>query len=274
MNQKTREALYGIKLVYVQGDISPDFWDEFPHSHEHCEIFLHVCGELDIFVEQNLYHLSGGEIRVYRTNELHCGKTEHRQHMEWYQLSVPREFLDQVENSVLKKALFDRDAGAGNVFTIEDFSEAVSALHHAIMNDGELTSHLAYAAAIQVLCMINGSKRVALTDKKNEALRRLTDAVNINFKSISTVEELSLMTHYSTCYINKIFKAYLNVTPYKFILAKKLNEAKNAMQSGMDISRACEYAGFNDYANFITLFKKHFGITPKKWITLYSDGKA
>ena len=268
MHQKIREALYGIKIVHIQGEVSPDFWEEFPHSHEHCEIFFHVCGELDIFVEQNLYHLSGGEVRVYRTNELHCGKTERSQYMEWYQLSVPREFFDRAENTVLKRALFDRAAGEENVFTTEDFSEAVGVLHHALSNDGELSSHYAYAAAVQILCMINESKRVALTDKKNEALRRLTDAVNINFKSISTVEELARMTHYSTCYINRIFKIYLNVTPYKFILAKKLNEAKNAMRSGMDISTACEYAGFNDYANFITLFKKHFGITPKRWMTL------
>ena len=69
------------------------------------------------------------------------------------------------------------------------------------------------------------------------------------------------------------FKNKLNVTPYKFILAKKLNEAKNAMKSGMNITNACEWAGFNDYANFITLFKKHFGITPKKWIMTYTDSK-
>lgn len=274
MKKKICEAINGIKLVHICGEIPPDFWEEFPHSHEHCEVFLHICGKLDIFVEHSLYHLNGGEVRVYRTDELHCGKTSNTQYMEWFQLSLPRAFFDRDENRILGKVILDRAAGEGNVFIPERYDEAVSVLREAIEVEGEFSKHYCYAAVLRLLCIINEEKHTSVSITKKDVLKKFTDAIDVNYKSISSVKDLGQLTHYSTCYINKVFREELNVTPYKFILAKKLNESKNALKKGMSITDACEYAGFNDYANFITLFKKHFGITPKKWIMTYTYSKT
>lgn len=270
MKQRTYEIHNGIKLTHVCGEISPDFWEELPHSHDHCEIFVHIFGKLDIFVEENLYRLSGGEIRIYRSNELHCGKTDSTQYMEWYQISVPKEFFEASENKALGQVLYNRKSGTGNVFIPERYGEIVNLLGEATSTEGELTAHYCYSAVLMLLCIINEKNGISISDSKNTALGKITDAVNNNFSLISTVEELGKITHYSTSYITKIFKSELNITPYKFIIGKKLNEAKNVLQKGMSVTEACEYSGFNDYANFITLFRKHFGVTPKQWAKSYT----
>ena len=36
------------------------------------------------------------------------------------------------------------------------------------------------------------------------------------------------------------------------------------LDNGASISEACFNSGFEDYANFITLFRKNYGVTPKK----------
>lgn len=46
---------------------------------------------------------------------------------------------------------------------------------------------------------------------------------------------------------------------------KKLAEVKIALQSEKNITEACEYDGFENYNNFISLFKKKFNIAPKKF---------
>lgn len=266
MEEKTIDLGQGFRITWIKGEVTPNFGYDIPHAHEHCEIFFHIAGEIDIFVEQNIYHLSGGEVRLYRTNELHCIKPPRTQHVEWYQISIPHSFFTIKENRILGSVLFDREAGIENVFITKKQNEAVALLHEAVNSDERFMSHYCYSAILRILCIINEEDNKIVCVNKNNALQKLIHTVNDNFKELNTVAELSEITHYSTSYINKVFKNELSITPYQFIIGKKLNEAKNALRTGMTVTEVCDYAGFNDYSNFITLFKKHFNTTPKQWV--------
>ena len=74
-----------IVIHHVSGHIKKDFWSESYHSHEHAEIFIHVLGQMELFIENNIYCHSGNEIRLYAPWELHFGKADFDQDMEWYQ---------------------------------------------------------------------------------------------------------------------------------------------------------------------------------------------
>jgi AraC-like DNA-binding protein len=45
---------------------------------------------------------------------------------------------------------------------------------------------------------------------------------------------------------------------------KKMSLAKEFLAKGETVSEACFNAGFDNYAYFITCFKKIFGVTPGK----------
>ena len=64
MNTKTLKQK-GITLHHVCGLVPRDFWCESYHSHDHAEVFVHVSGEMELFIENNVYFHSGNEIRVY-----------------------------------------------------------------------------------------------------------------------------------------------------------------------------------------------------------------
>lgn len=265
----TLNDFYKISLTHIKGYILPSFWDVAPHSHDHCEIFIHIAGRLDVFVEQNVYQLYGNEIRLYRSGELHRGKIDITQDMEWYQISIPRLFFENEENQGLSPVLFDRKPGENNMFISSKTEEMVFLLNEVFEEyraENPLLEHYGKSAVIKILCLLNDkSKNIPARTLESEALRKLLNTINSDFKSICTVEDLCNHTHYSASYINRLFKLHLGVAPYQFITAKKLNEAKKLLISGVGVTAACEYAGFNNYNNFITLFKKHFGITPKKY---------
>jgi hypothetical protein len=92
MNTQTQK-LNGITLHHVYGNVSRDFWNEHYHAHDHAEIFVHVLGKMDLFIENNIYSHHGNEIRVYAPQELHFGKADFDQNMEWYQISIDGWFL-------------------------------------------------------------------------------------------------------------------------------------------------------------------------------------
>lgn len=259
--------LYNTKITYMKGEIFPSFFDSVPHSHDHSEIFINISGEIDIFAETNMYHLTGGEVRLYAGGELHCGKTDKPQYMEWYQISLDKEFFE--ENRTLGKVLFDRNFGTKNVFYSKKYEEMVFLLNELFAvwrNDNELWINYGKSTVLRILCLLNETENNTDIDVKNsDVMKKLVDLINLDFRNISTVKDLCERTYYSPAYINRVFASSMNVTPYRFILGKKLNEAKNALRTGASVTEACEYAGFNSYSNFITLFHKQFGVTPKKY---------
>lgn len=288
VNIITLNNFYNIRLVHVKETRLPSPADRIPHSHDHCELFVHITGNMDIFAEKTTYHVSGGEIRMYSAGELHCGNIGQKQQVEWYQIDFPPEFMEFEGSGDLMKLFFDREFGVGNVFVPEDHAEICRLLEEIFTCSEEdaLTGHFQQSALIQVLCracrayaqaqkarqaelvgvytMEHSMEKIS-SERKKDTLYQIIEIVNQQYAQINTVEELCSLAHYSPAYINRIFREGMNMSPYQFLIGKKLNEAKKVLRAGGTVAEACEYAGFRDYSNFITLFKRKFGMTPKKY---------
>ncbi len=259
---------YGIWLVHVKGEIDPVSWRTMPHSHEHHELFVHLSGEMEIYAENNMYHLSGGEVRFYSAGELHGGLLKSRS-AEWFQICLPPSFNDFADAKALTLLFTERTFGIANVFVSKRHNEIVrllSEIFACYKNDTLLRSVFCKSALIRILCLLGDpAERIERDRHHIEVLNELIEIVNAHFDTIETVGDLCELAHYSTSYISRLFRENLDISPYQFLLGKKLNEAKNALRSGKNVMEAAELAGFRNYSNFITLFRKKFGVTPHKY---------
>ncbi len=253
----------GIKIHYVNGYITKDFWNESYHSHEHAEIFVHISGKMQLFIENKVYYHCGNEVRLYAPWELHFGKADFDQDMEWYQISLDPSFLKSYP--MLANIIIVRDKGTRNVFISKKHENIVSLLEEIFeKRETPLEQHYLFANVIKILCILNESENnIDVNQGKNECLQGILEITNKNLTHIKTVENISSLTHFSCSYIHRLFKNNLNITPHQYILMKKLAIAKNLLEKGATIYDACFNSGFSDYSNFITIFHKHFGITPK-----------
>lgn len=264
---------YNISIVYMNRMVNEAFLQNIPHSHDNCELFIHIKGSLDIFVEKNIYHIGENTIRLYASGELHSGKSYEGQSVEWYQITIPPEFWREEVNAPFKKIFFEREFGTKNVFSSKVHDDLVFMLKEIFdyyKEKNPLREQYGIGNIIKLLCLVNETdNNITVSDGQKQILRKFIDIINNEFKTISSVADLSKKSHYSVSYINRVFKECLNTTPYKFIIGKKLNESKGALKKGSSISDASEYAGFADSNNFSTLFKKHFGTTPKEYRRLW-----
>ena len=252
-----------IVLHHAKGLIKRDFWSESYHAHDHAEVFIHVSGEMELFIENNVYYHGANEIRIYAPGELHFGKSDRDQDMEWYQISIEPSFLEAYP--ALAHRIVNRPKGCENVF-ISTKHEAILSLIEEIFKkyNTPLGEHYLLANIIKILCILNERENnVEVKMGKNECLQRILEAVNKNLMSIKTVDDITELTHFSSSYIHQLFKKHLNITPHKYVIMKKMSKAKELLSKGASVSEACFLSGFDDYANFITSFKRHFGVTPK-----------
>lgn len=65
---------------------------------------------------------------------------------------------------------------------------------------------------------------------------------------------------------NRCFNKMLNVTPYEYLIQYRLQKATNLLKDAtLNVTEISEIVGFNNVTHFIQVFKKIYGISPKKY---------
>lgn len=100
-----------------------------------------------------------------------------------------------------------------------------------------------------------------------EHYRRLTEAKSVIDDAfltdihIETLASLALMTKYNFL---RFFKLTFGVTPYHYLLQKRLFYGKQLVEKGTPIQEVAIMCRFADTASFSKAFKQNFGVAPSK----------
>jgi len=101
---------------------------------------------------------------------------------------------------------------------------------------------------------------------KTELYRRLhyaKDFIDSCYMTEISLEKIAGIAHLNTAYFLRRFKNYFHVTPYQYIIERRLREAKRLFEKpGMSVTDVCFSVGYQDPTSFIKLFKKYFGMSP------------
>ena len=92
--------------------------------------------------------------------------------------------------------------------------------------------------------------------------------INANIRDeFLTVHQVADEVGISAQYLRTLFKSLKNMSPKEYILLKRMEMAKDFLESG-DIKLNCipYECGFTDYPYFSKSFKKYFGISPKSYL--------
>lgn len=97
-------------------------------------------------------------------------------------------------------------------------------------------------------------------------IKKAVSYINDNITEKITLEELVDLTKWNSSHFIKVFTQHLGVTPYQFILQRKIERAKTLLEeTDMSSGDIAFQLGFGGYSNFFTAFKKHAGMTPDEY---------
>lgn len=106
-----------------------------------------------------------------------------------------------------------------------------------------------------------------LEDKfHSDALYNAIEYMRRRYKEKITLEEVSAYVHFTPTYFSKIFKKEMDKNFSDFLNEVRVEQAKKLLRnSNMQIVDIAAYTGFTDQSYFNKVFKKHTGVTPKKY---------
>ena len=232
------------------------------HLHDRVELYILLEGDVSFLVESSLYKLSPGDAIITKPNEMHnCilnTNSVHRHLCFWFNSSSEFIFNDFLSHELGKNNLI-----VPNDEAKQNLLNTYKKLESASENEDRLEQfHLILEMLSTFRHFINKSTPQQPFPKLLESI--LND-IDENFAAIRNLNYFTEKYFISGSTLNRFFKDHLNTTPKTYLESKKLVHSQILLREGKSVLDACMESGFPDYSNYIRLFKRRFGVTPKQY---------
>lgn len=122
---------------------------------------------------------------------------------------------------------------------------------------------LCFLKLMQYLSAHGGTERKKPASEVAARLKARLDSVTDFNESLDKITEDVYCTK---AHAIRVFKAEYGITPYNYLLGKKLSVAKQLLSgTGMSVREISEYLGFSDCHYFSAFFRKQTGVSPRSY---------
>jgi AraC-like DNA-binding protein len=247
------------------------------HLHDRFEVYFLIAGDVHYLIEKKVYPLASGDLLILNNRELH--KPTFRSNAPYENIVIHFDpDIVQLFDSVFHYGLLDcftgRTPGEQNKIHFHPHQlEEVMALYKRIdtllLQPSDETSLLLTTHFIELLVLLNRSFRQnpapLVSSSVPEKLVPVLDYIDNHLDHDLTLETLERQVFMNRYYLSRLFRQSTGSTIHSYILLKRISHAKKLLHDGHNVTDACQMSGFNDYSNFIRMFKRIVGVPPGQY---------
>jgi AraC family transcriptional regulator len=131
-----------------------------------------------------------------------------------------------------------------------------------------LTESLGNVLAVHLIRHAMGDDRAAHQPRgglPRHKLRAAIEYIEEHLDSELALDDLAAVVHLSPYHFARRFKISIGLPPHQYVIARRVERAKQLLRGGDDLSLAqiAARAGFWDQGHFTRHFKRLVGVTPK-----------
>lgn len=264
--------------VNTTSDIIPQ------HSHAFTEILYCEGGSVGYLLDGRKFPFSKGDLIFIRPGTPHqpLFSEDVQYPYERYALWLSNSFMQKMSENIESIRLLDKYLDENQQFLFhlnEEESYKTETILESIINEykeekmGWETMILSKVLELMIdFCRIIMNHETTKRETSNEDLvDQIISYINNHLSEKITVDTLSERFYVSTSTIYNHFMEKLHVSPYRFILQRRLIRAKNLILEGEKLNSIWQQCGFSDYSAFYRAFKKEYSISPRQYRELLSQ---
>ena len=150
---------------------------------------------------------------------------------------------------------------------LAQYSYLLSSVEYRITQADPETAPLMFARVIELLYCISTNARqdhahyTALPSNVVE----IKSYIDENYATIGSVADLASQFFYSREHISRIFKYYFNTSITEYLMRKRIEAAKAALDAGDSVTNAFTRSGYRSMSTFIEAFRTVTGLSPSAY---------
>ncbi|QNK55990.1 MULTISPECIES: AraC family transcriptional regulator [Paenibacillus] len=274
-NEKVRyeNPLLSVRIFRTQREGS-DFTNW--HYHKQLELLLILSGHLDVYLEQDSYHLGPGDLVIIGASELHRDKSEKL--LDYIVLQFDLEqFFDHSSIPYIRyfSATHAPLSKANYIFEENAAVKAEIATCVTRILDEATGKSTGYELAASILIkqillhLLRNDTRKMLIEQDNfdkVRLKPVLDYVENHLTDRIQVEEVCKIANMSYYYFVKYFKKTIGLSFTEYVNYRKVKWAERILLTkDLSISEVGERIGMPNMAHFYKMFKKYNDCSPKQF---------
>ena len=245
------------------------------HHHDNYEILYIKKGEYRFYVDEKIYDVKPGDILLITPNTLHKLEMNDNKENERIVISFSEKILDKLSTTYTSFSdIFTHIEETKNYLTrLTDESKVKIEFHlNKLLKyqfSDEFGEDLLFNAnfammLLEIYHIINNQDTNEYV-YENKLVTKCIDYVMNNLSKDISIDDIARVTNVSASTVSHTFKNTTGTSLHRYIIKKRLIEAKKLIRNNVDFVSIYSMCGFNDYSSFFRTFKKEYGITPKEY---------
>ncbi len=231
------------------------------HSHKTYEIMYFFRGDTSYAIENQIFHLSPGDILLIPAGHSHCTVYEGDSPYEWAVINFSDVLVDQ---SLLSRVFANtRVFHTASVPAFRDYYKRLDS--YADLPHRDDRSRISVALLTELLCLLaalDPALAVRAVGKQDAFTETVLSYIEQNLTLITSMEDICHALYISPSHLCKIFRETLNISPMKYLRQRRLHRAHDLLRSGERPTNLYLECGFRDYSSFYRAYREYFGTAP------------
>ncbi|MBQ8813622.1 MAG: helix-turn-helix transcriptional regulator [Lachnospiraceae bacterium] len=253
------------------------------HWHKEWEIIHVLEGTFTAHADNTVYTAHPGDLLLIRDGMLHGGTPDDciyecflfDLHGLYRNLDMVKKHLRPIYR---QQTLPDIYYPVGKSVKIDHIISELSAICRSVSASDpakpDLPLELSVLGAISLffatilneeLCTAN-QIRTAETTHKIDLIKSVFEFIELHYAHSVTLNDLSAVANMNPSYFCRFFRSITHQSPMEYVNMYRIEKAAQMLHStGLPVTNICMECGFNECSNFIKVFKKYKGMTPKQY---------
>lgn len=272
--EKKRHGSINFPIQYYYADENIPYYVMTAHWHNEFEVMRVLSGSLKVFLNNNPYILTTGDILIVP------GKTLHRAEPKAcvYECIVfDLNMLSRSKNDAAAKYISSLIEGTSIIENPlcrdkDNLHSSINSLFELMKSESKYFELEIYSALFRIISQLYVHDKIIpnISSSRNhryQTISNLIDWIEKNFLKPITLEELSSVSGLSPKYLCRTFKEYTSKPIIKYINDLRVENACFEMSvNKKNVTQAAFDSGFNNLSYFCKTFKNLKGVTPTEYM--------
>ncbi len=237
-----------------------------PHRHDTYAIGFTLYGVQSFEYRGVSRHSTAGQVFVLHPDETHDGRAGTTSGFRYRILYVEPRLIRDALGETRCPLPFVRDA-------VSDDKRLASAIKPAL-DDLEVPledlhfDQIVLGLAEALVAVDQSITRRKLSAHHLHAVDNAREFLDASVQKAVTSGELEAITGLSRYALARHFRACLGTSPYRYLIMRRLDQARRLIRQGTPLADAALSSGFTDQSHMTRQFKKAYGVSPGRWAAI------